>query len=663
MTVRDYRPVTRAPSALPAPQISVSAVANNGIQSLAGGIVSAGHTIQAAQDEVAMNDARLDLLNGVGDIKSRLSEDQDFATMDARYAEELDGLQKRVLDGAGSKRVGRRMSEEFARARLAVEANVQSRRNMLEGGHARATLAQTLRGVADGVPAAESYEEGESLYKTGLDAIASLETAGHLTPEAAQTMRQNLEEDVSTAFALDAINTDATAAAEALAKPGAFGLGEIARQRFLSTATRQAESEARQAATKLESRLDTARGVLVRGGVVDPQDLADLKTQVAGTEYEPQLEGALKASEQLGSFYSASAAERAALLAAERGKGIDVDDASVDGAYLKTLEAIDAQAKRDLETDPVKYAMTAGIPGAAPLDLGDQESVNARMALVVELTGEHGAKGKVFTKEEREYYEDLLGEGSVDDQLALVVSINSGFGQSAPAVYDELGGVDPVVRRAGMLVAETGSDQVARTILAGRKAMAAGDELKTIPEDRLVVFEGQLDGAFGSRPGMREEVIEAVKAYYAAKAPGQDLANAPRKQRALLTEAVQRVTGGEMVDGVLYGGVQAVNGHLAKLPPTLSSENVTDLIDGAGAELWAAGSLSGKVPHEGDNPVDFDRWSRPVLQWVGGTTYRVGVRSQRGGVEWYQDPAMSNGYFYVDLYKMADAHLRTKGGE
>ncbi len=661
MAIRDYRPQTRAPSAAGTPEISVAVAGDNsGARALGRAISDVGATIEAARDEVQYNDARLAMVEGLGALNSELTEDQDFGTMRDRYGARLDELQSSVLDGISSPRQKKRMELEFSRARVGAEANVFRRQNMLEGGHARATLARTIRTTANSIPAAGSPEEASELYDTGMDAIASLEAVGHLSAEDAEGMRQGLDRDVSTALALDAINKDPAAAAETLGEAGAFGLDEIQRQRYLATATRTAESQQRQATTKLESRLNTARGVLVRGGVVDPADLATLQQDVAGTEYETQLAGAVKASEQLGNFYQGNPKERAAVIAETRARGISVDDASVEGAYLASLEAIDARAKQDLKSDPITYAMTAEMPGAGPLDLSDQASVEARMALVVDLNESHGAPVAIFSKAEREHYEDLLATGSVDDQLSFVVAVNDGFGGSAPAVYKELGGLDPAVKQAGLLVAETGSDQVARAILAGRKAQAAGDEL-TAPRVELVeALEEGLDGTLAAQPGRREEIVKAATAYYAAKAPGRVTADDPRAQKQLMDEAVFKVLGGSEIAGVRYGGVQEINGRNVKLPPTLSADNVSDLFDDASAEIWAAGSLTGNGPHEGDELTLPDR---PVLQWVQGTTYRVGVRSRRGQVEWFQDPGVSNGFFYVDLHKMAEAQLRGQAGE
>lgn len=657
MAIRDYRATTTAPAAPGAPQVSVATVSDTrGAERLGAAI----EDLTRAREEIDLNDARLAMVEGLGSMNADLTEDQDFRSMRDRYGSRLDELQSSVMDGVGAPRAKRRLELEFARARVGAEANVYRRQNMLEGGHARATLASTLRSTANSIPVAGSEEEAETLYNTGVDAIASLEESGHLNAEEGEAFRQQLDRDVSTALVLDAINTDAAAAAVALDEPGAYGLDEIERQRHLATAKRTAETEARQAKTKLERSVDTARGVLVRGGVVAPDDLLRLQGEVAGTEYEDQLAGAVKASEQLGSFYQATPAERKGLIAETRAKGIDVDDASVDGAFLSTLEQIDAAATAAMKADPVAYAITAEMPGAGPLDLGDQDSVDARMALVVELSSQHGAKAQVFTKAEREHFEDLFAEGSVDDQLSLVVAMSEGFGMVAPGVFKELGGVDPVIRRAGALVSETGSDKVARTILAGRKAMEAGEELRAVPDDVLAIFEKTIDGAMSSQPGRREEVIEAAKAYYAAKAPGRVTGSNPKAQRELMTEAVQRVLGGDEVGGELYGGIQEVNGLRVKLPSTLTAGNITDMFDAAGEDIWAAGSLSGNGPHEGDMPV-LPRDA--VLQWVDGTTYRVGVQSRRGGVEWYQDPGVSNGFFYVDLYKMAEAHMRKQGAE
>lgn len=653
MAIRDYRPQTTAPG--PARVRELSAPDTRGIQQLGGAISDLGATLENARQEVEVNDARLKLTEGLGAINADLTTDTDFATMRTRYGERLTELEKTVLGGMSTPKQKARMQVELAQAKVAAEARVYAREHEVGGSHARATASRVVRETANAVPNAATPEEANVHYERGLAAIDSLLQADHITAEEAEAMRVQLDGDISTGLVLGAINTDPRAAAEALKEPGAFNLDETERQRYLATAERTAEQTETVKKSVLEREVDTARGILVRGGVVAPEDIARLRTEAAGTEYAPKIEGAILASQQLGNFYGATAAEREAKIEEVRAKGISVDDATVDGAFLASLEEIDAAAKAELASDPVTYAMKAGLPGAAPLDLGDQKSVNARMALIGVLNKDYGAAPFILTKEERERFKGVANDGTVDEQLAFVVSTIDGFGPGASAVFKEIDGLDPVVQRAGNLVFETGSTDTAKIILAGRKAMAAGDELLVPTEDALAIFEETIDGVLGAQPGRREEVIEAAKAYYAAKAPGRAKLTDLTSQTDLLGEAVQAVMGGVTVRGQRYGGIQDVNGVRVKLPSTLDRDSATALLRDAGEANWKAASLTGNLPHEGDEPV---MPGEPVLMWVDGSTYRLGVRSRRGEIEWYQDPGTSNGFFYVDLDKLSADYLK-----
>lgn len=653
MAIRDYRPQTTAPG--PVRVRELGAPSTRGVQQLGGAIADLGATLEGARQEVEVNDARLALTEGLGAINADLTADQDFKGMRDRYGTRLAELQKTVMDGVSTPKQKARMQLEITQAKIAAEARVYARENELGGSHARATASRVLRETASAVPNAASPEEAEITRNRGLDVIDSLETAGHFTAEEAEAARVELDADIGVGLALGAINKDPRAAAAELAKPGAYGLDEIERQRYLATAERTADQTESVKKSTLEREVDTARGVLVRGGTVAPEDIARLRMDAAGTEYAPKLEGALLASQKLGNFYSATTAEREKLIADELAKGISVDDASVDGAYLASLQEIDAAAKTELASDPVTYAVKAGIPGAGPLDLGDQKSINARMALIGVLAKDYGATGFVLTKEERAHYKGVANDGTVDEQLAFVVSTIEGFGPGASAVFKEIDGLDPVVQRAGNLVFETGQTDVAKIILAGRKAMAAGDELLAPSEDALALFEETIDGTLGSQPGRREEVIEAAKAYYAHLAPGRAKLTDLSSQIDLMGEAVQAVLGGVTIKGTRYGGVQDVNGLRVKLPSTLDHKSAATLLGGASDLNWKAASLTGNLPHEGDKPV---MPANAVLMWVEGSTYRLGVKSRRGTVEWYQDPGTSNGFFYVDLDRLSADYLK-----
>lgn len=658
MAIREYRPVTTAPGPTSIRQISPERAGDtSGLQRLGAAVTDVAFTLENARQEAENLEARTALTKGVGDLNAELTQDTDFATMRGRYGARLDALQEEVMGGVSTPRQKRLMEAELARARVAVEANVFQREFDLRGSQARATLAASLRQTANTIPAAGSDEERALAYERALASIAAMKEAGYIDAEEAETLRARLDRDVADALVLDAINKDPASAAATLGQPGAFGLDETDRQRYLSTATRISEQDGRATQSKLETRLDTARRVLVSGGTLATEDLDALRQEVSGTDLAPKLEGAVLASQQLGHFYQAAPAERAALIAAERAKGITIEDASIDGARLAALEEIDAAATKDLATDPIGYAVKAGLVGAAPLDLSDQASVNDRMALVQELKGQYGAAPRIFSEAERKGFKEIAETGTVEDQMALLVSINDGFGAGAGAAFAELDNIDAAMRRAGALVFETGNDDVARTILAGRVAMKAGDELSAPSDAALGAFEASFDGVLGARPGRREEWIGAVRAYYAAKAPGRVTQNDLRGQRELLAEAAQAVAGGVVVQGKTWGGIQEVNGRRVKLPVTLDGNSAERLLSEADEAAWRAGSLSGNLPHEGEAP---QIPKGAVLQWVDGSTYRVGIPSRRGQVEWLLDPRMSNGFFYVDLDKMAAAYLKSR---
>ena len=356
-------------------------------------------------------------------------------------------------------------------------------------------------------------------------------------------------------------------------------------------------------------------------------------------------------------YEAAGPAEQKRLLADARKSGVITSNRVADEAFLDTLEQIDAAATTALANDPVQYAIDNRLTAAGPLDLADPDSVGNRIALVRELAGTHGAQPKIFTKAERARFKEIARDGTPDEQLGMVVGLIDGFGPAADAAMRELDGLDPVVRRAGSLVLETGSDEVAGIILKGRKAMEAGDELRIPSQDAVVVFEEGLAGALGAKGGRREEVIEAAKAYYAQMAPGRVTSADLTAQIDLLAEGAQRVLGGETIDGAQWGGVQPVNNRPVRLPPEFNSESAEELLRSATLEDWKAASLTGAGPHEGEAEVLPDG---AVLQWVEGSIYRVGVNGRRG-VEWYADPGVSNGYFYVDLSRLGKSVLERRG--
>lgn len=653
MALRDYRSQTRAPAPGRAPQISLKVAADSsGAEAVGRGLMDMGTAamqIQQSRDAIAINDARLAITEGMGALNADLTEDRDFGTMRERYGARLDELGKTTLETLPP-RLRQTAELEFARARIGAEASIFRRQNELEGGHARATLARQLRSSANAVAAAASPEEANEQYNTAMSSIGELEAAGHLTAEQAEAMRQEFDGTTAYTVALDSINRDPAAALAILEQPGGFGLDEDKRVQLHARALRISEAAAKQAENELERRAETAQRILVTGGTVDAAELEALREDAAGTEHAAKIEGAVLAGQELGGFYEATPEAQAARIAELTAQGISIEDASIDGARLRSMEQIAEKAATDLARDPIAYATKAGLPGAGAVDLSDQKTLDARMSLVMTLTEDYGAPVQIFSVKEQEALAEKFETGSVEDQLALGVSLLDGFGPGAKRAFDELE-VDPVTRRAAELVMETGRDTIPRVILAGRKAMESGDELRLVGQDALAVFEDGLDQAFPGGGGERERMIEAAKAYYAAKAPGRVKAGSLSEQTDLLSEAIGAVTGGVMIDGVQYGGVQEVNGLGVKLPPEMSAATVEGILDRATADDWRAASLTGNLPHEGESEVTPDGGA--VLRWVEGSIYALETNGYYGR-EGYMDPhpEAPGGRFYVDLSKL-----------
>lgn len=662
MPIRDRRPETRVPQAPRAAALSVGRVADvSGAVALGDAVQQAGAVIENARQATEANDARLRLTEGLGKINRDLAEDTDFATMNDRYDARLSELGKEVFDGVATPRVKRQLGLEYARAKVAAEARVFSRQRELEGGHARASLSALLRTTANAVPTADSPEEAREAYAIAMKAIADLEAGLHLTPEQAEAARQGFDGDIATALVLRDMNADPAKAVETLSKPGAYGLDEVQRQQRLAQATRMQRQAESAGEASLGAKVNSARRVLVTGGVPDPEELAALSLEVKGTEYEAELAGAVAASERLGGFRSATPKERVAEIEALRAKGVSLEDTSIDAAELRTLEEIHAAVSAAVEKDPVQYAIDTKMPQAAPLDLGDPNSIDARIATVTVLRQWHDAPVRIFTDEERATFEATANEGPPEDQLALVVSMVSNFGPKvADIAFKEMGGLHPVVRMAGDLVLDTGETDVAMTMLAGRAAMQSGDELAAPRPEALEAYEEILDGVLRLEPGRRERVIEGVKAYYAAMAPGRVTQDDAAGQSALVSEAVQKVLGRVEVNGEIYGGIGEVNGMRVKLPSTLNGRAVERMFAAANEETWKAGGLSGNLPQWGVGNAS--EWTETIpedaqLQWVRGSIYAVGRTSRRGGFERFRDAGVDSGYFYVDLEAMAEAFL------
>ena len=82
MAIRDYRPSTTAPGPAATPQISLAVAGDAaGARRLGAGVSAAGEALMRSKQAAELNDARLAMTEGLGEINRALSQDTSHAGM------------------------------------------------------------------------------------------------------------------------------------------------------------------------------------------------------------------------------------------------------------------------------------------------------------------------------------------------------------------------------------------------------------------------------------------------------------------------------------------------------------------------------------------------------------------------------------------------------
>lgn len=620
---------------------------------LAADIQGAALRIDRQQRANELRDRRMEATVAYREAKTEFDQDNDFATMEDRFAERDRAIRETVLNGADPRILGD-LNASLDDLGSSYGSAIAARSGRLRLDHDRGLLSLSLDEYGREAAAAGDPSAQLAILSDAHDDIQNAFEAGTITEVEAEQRRRALDETVQEAVALRLLDEDPAGLAAALQGDGFSALDPAQRQRLKISAKREvqtradrarvaADRAAEKADRELSREIDLAEKALLAG--VDYDGLEDLRARAAGSDHSKRLELSLDAVAAGGAL---PPDELAAYIASQ--------PAATDGDELDhqlRLQKIQAHNIKALKDDGLQLYADRGWldigsfrDESGGLILNDPARWTQRIAAAETIRQTTGVAQPQLTRAEENLLEAQLDAADIEGKLTFATALQVGAGDAAPLVLEQLGQKDPDLAHAALLAVETGEFETSRRILLGAE-VKKGDLPVSAADRRALAAEEYGDAlpvrVLSDAIGMAEKLFVGTPGAMSLEGDG-----AERQFR----NSLQAVLGGRVrPGGERLGGVQAVNGVRTALPPDFSAGAVEAALKSASVEDFRQASVTGGVPHNGKKPI-LPR--NPVIRHVGDGRYLL-IDRGRGAMG---DPQDEDGLFHFRLEDLRAAQVR-----
>ncbi len=412
--------------------------------------------------------------------------------------------------------------------------------------------------------------------------------------------------------------------------------------------TRRAQAYADQAAEahlrRLEQEWAPMERLLAAG--IEPTGIVELAQRAAGTPLEAGITAARQGQAEAAAFIAQPLSEQLGQLEAMRQRMQAEPTVGEAATYARLAKATGAIVEMVREDPLQAYARQTGVP-LPELD-GSADGYGRRRIVADRAAEWSGVPVSPLTGGEAAEVAKRLESGSVDERLAHIDALTSGFGEAAPALFGQLAPKAPVLAQVGRLAALGADVSTLRDILVGHDMVKSGDADKVVEatrEDRARLADETLNQVLGPE-------MSAVRAQISAAADRLYLARATRARSAqtfdtaIYATALTEATGGRL---------DAVNGQLTLLPRDVGGDRVEQLLETMTPELWKFASVSGSAPLGRDGkPLPIDVLGDAYLEAVGDGLFLVNLQPRASARE-YAAGGPDSGPFVLDLSRLVAA--------
>lgn len=174
---------------------------------------------------------------------------------------------------------------------------------------------------------------------------------------------------------------------------------------------------------------------------------------------------------------------------------------------IKNFERLAENANKQIEADPLAYAIQHGVVADNGLDMSKPETFAVRKQNAAFLKEKYGlADAPVITKAEAKGFQQALQTMDNESKAALLSNINQGFGEQAGQIFASIAPESPEFAVAGKVFAR--DPQTAAAILGGLEIAANEKGFKPSSNTELYNKLGQLDSALSN---FAPEDVGAIK--------------------------------------------------------------------------------------------------------------------------------------------------------
>ena len=278
-----------------------------------------------------------------------------------------------------------------------------------------------------------------------------------------------------------------------------------------------------------------------------------------------------------------------------------------------------------LTDDPMEFAVSVG--NAVNTDIFSEGGMQARgdsARAVADLYSIPAADMKPFTNSEETEIAKAFRDGSADDVLSILTSVQQMGGEMARAAMSQIGADGDVFAYAGGLQLETGQGGVAAEVVKGQKRIEENpgitQEIGATRADLSSAFLNATGGALlGAAPAQRQAISDAALAHYVETQVARGRGG--KFDTNAYAASVQAVMGGRQGAPAL----DKVNGEVTVMPPGVTGATMERALSNMTVADWVRMSEQGEPPRystgEIADPSDLADEAR--LRAIGGGRYQV----------------------------------------
>lgn len=285
------------------------------------------------------------------------------------------------------------------------------------------------------------------------------------------------------------------------------------------------------------------------------------KVQMSNLAKQAGMSEQLNEVNQLASFSLASAQDRSDLIQSARSKGLDGVDMVI--KLEKQNTAIDAA----LDKDAMGFAAQQGQVELEPL--GDEDSFQTRAQEAERLTEYYQRPISPFTSAELDGMMGVIEDGTSNDQVGLIASINAMPINARSAAYEAIAGKQALTfAQAGAIASK--DPQLSQEILLGQEAIKLKTaKALTLDQTLISAFDDIVQGVYAGED--RASVLRSAISLYASRDSEGVFNSSEFKQ------AVRDVT----------GGIGRIQGSYVQLPRGISENDLEEYFGGFTEETIA----------------------------------------------------------------------------